>query len=128
MPFHTFRSQVPTILMVTQPKSEYNFSYSSLQLLNLIKLMPSGKVIFKVGFLSADIRARLLLLTLIPSIAILGSSTPWPQIDFNSDIYDKKIEIEFLDYVRKAEKFNSLDELKAQITKDKDYIIKQHSR
>ena len=49
-------------------------------------------------------------------------------LGFNSDIYGKKIEIEFLDYVRGSKKFNSLDELKAQIAKDKDYIIKQHSR
>ncbi|MBR1977270.1 bifunctional riboflavin kinase/FAD synthetase [bacterium] len=49
-------------------------------------------------------------------------------LDFDADIYGEKIEIEFLDYVRVSKKFNSLDELKAQIAKDKDYIIKQHSR
>lgn len=49
-------------------------------------------------------------------------------LDFNKDIYGKNIEIEFLDYIRGQKKFNSLDELKAQIAKDEDYIRKQHSR
>lgn len=38
--------------------------------------------------------------------------------DFNEDIYDKEIRIEFLKYVRKENKFRSVDELKIQIKKD----------
>ena len=49
-------------------------------------------------------------------------------LDFNSDIYGKNIEVEFLGFVREPKKFNSLEELKEQISKDKAYIIKQHSR
>ncbi len=49
-------------------------------------------------------------------------------LHFDSDIYDKNIEIEFVDFIREPKKFNSLDELRAQISKDKAYIIKQHSR
>lgn len=39
-------------------------------------------------------------------------------LNFNQDIYGKKIEVEFLDFVREEKKFGSLDELKMQIKKD----------
>ena len=79
-----FRSHLPTILIVIQPSSELNFSYSSFDDLNLIKLVPFGKVIFRVGLLSGDINVTLPECKLILSIAISGSSTPWPHKGFNS--------------------------------------------
>ncbi len=41
-------------------------------------------------------------------------------LDFDQDIYDKNIKIEFLKHLRREEKFNSLDELKDQIKKDEE--------
>jgi riboflavin kinase/FMN adenylyltransferase len=38
--------------------------------------------------------------------------------DFNEDIYGKTIRINFLDYLRGDEKFNSLEDLKKQLEKD----------
>lgn len=47
-------------------------------------------------------------------------------LDFNGDLYDKKLRIHFLKYIRSEKKFDSLDALKEQIEKDKietiDYI------
>ncbi|HEX9059169.1 MAG TPA: riboflavin kinase, partial [Clostridia bacterium] len=39
-------------------------------------------------------------------------------IDFEGDIYGKKIEVFFLDKIRNEVKFNGIDELKAQIGRD----------
>lgn len=39
--------------------------------------------------------------------------------DFDEDIYESEIAIEFVDLIRKEEKFSSLDELKSQLAKDK---------
>ncbi|MCA8935067.1 MAG: riboflavin biosynthesis protein RibF [Planctomycetes bacterium] len=39
-------------------------------------------------------------------------------LDFDGDLYDKEIEVEFLFHVRGEKKFNSLDELKEQLQKD----------
>ena len=72
------------MLIVTQPNSEYNLSYSSLDDLNLIKLVPFGKVILRVGFLSLAIKVIFPAVTLTPSSAISDSPTPWPHTDFNS--------------------------------------------
>ena len=39
-------------------------------------------------------------------------------IDFCGDLYDKEIEVRFLDFIRKIKKFDSIDELKAQLKAD----------
>ena len=40
--------------------------------------------------------------------------------DFNKDIYDKDLTLQFVKFLREEEKYNSLDELKAQLAKDKE--------
>ncbi|MCX8085142.1 MAG: bifunctional riboflavin kinase/FAD synthetase [Calditerrivibrio sp.] len=47
--------------------------------------------------------------------------------DFNNDIYDEKVELFFVDYLREEKKFESFDELKVQISEDckrAKYILK----
>ena len=44
-------------------------------------------------------------------------------LDFKQDIYNKEIKIYFLDYLREIKKFNSANELKAQITRDMEYFL-----
>lgn len=46
-------------------------------------------------------------------------------LDFNEDIYGEKIQIQFLEKIRDEKKFNNLDELKAQIEKDKSWVLSQ---
>ncbi len=43
-------------------------------------------------------------------------------LDFNQDIYNQEIEISFLNYVRPEQKFNSVEALIAQITKDCNFV------
>ena len=42
--------------------------------------------------------------------------------DFNQDIYSKYVEVFFINKIREEQKFNSLDELKDQLSKDRDSI------
>ena len=42
--------------------------------------------------------------------------------DFQEDIYDQEISIEFIDQIRKEVKFNNLDELKAQLFQDEQAV------
>ena len=44
--------------------------------------------------------------------------------DFNSNIYNKKIKIEFIEKIRDEKKFKNLAELKNQLKKDKIQTIK----
>lgn len=48
--------------------------------------------------------------------------------DFNEDIYDSEISIEFVDIVRKEIKFDSLDALKAQLVKDEEAVRQRLSK
>lgn len=40
--------------------------------------------------------------------------------DFNEDLYDKKIQIDIIERIRDEEKFNSVNDLKIQLTKDQE--------
>lgn len=44
--------------------------------------------------------------------------------DFDKDIYDKNIKIEFVDRIRDEKKFNNAEELKSQLNLDKNYALK----
>lgn len=46
-------------------------------------------------------------------------------LDFDEDIYDKEIKVYFLKYIRGVHKFNSLDELREQLQKDKIFAYNQ---
>lgn len=41
-------------------------------------------------------------------------------LDFDGDLYDRRLEIAFIDFLRDERKFDGLDSLKAQITNDRD--------
>ena len=45
-------------------------------------------------------------------------------LDFQGDIYHQKMRIEFIDFLRPEEKFNSVDELVLQMQKDKEDTIR----
>ena len=48
--------------------------------------------------------------------------------NFNEDIYDEVIEVEFLYFLREEVKFSSIDGLINQLKKDKDEIIKREGK
>lgn len=43
--------------------------------------------------------------------------------DFNEDLYNQKIAVSMLEYIRSEEKFESVDLLKEQLEKDKQTAI-----
>ncbi|NKI30815.1 bifunctional riboflavin kinase/FAD synthetase [Croceivirga thetidis] len=49
-------------------------------------------------------------------------STEVNLFDFEGDIYDESISVEFIKHIREEEKFDSLDALKAQLFKDKQTV------
>jgi riboflavin kinase/FMN adenylyltransferase len=42
-------------------------------------------------------------------------------LDFDGDLYGQSLKIKFLDFIRREKKFNSVEELKKQIEKDKEF-------
>lgn len=53
-----------------------------------------------------------------PTFNDSGFSIETHIIDFNEDIYGKKIEVQLINFIRKEEKFSNKDELKVQVMKD----------
>ena len=43
--------------------------------------------------------------------------------DFDGDLYGKQIHVRFIDRIRDEEKFDGLDELKAQLEQDKKAVL-----
>ncbi|WP_259016485.1 bifunctional riboflavin kinase/FAD synthetase [Emticicia fluvialis] len=55
-----------------------------------------------------------------PTVDGIGRTQEVYILDFSDDIYGENITVELVDYIRPERKFNGLDELKGQITKDKE--------
>ena len=45
-------------------------------------------------------------------------------LDFNENIYEKEVKVEFVDYLRDEKKFSTVEELINQLKVDKDKCIK----
>lgn len=48
--------------------------------------------------------------------------------DFDGDLYNKELTVEFLEFMRPDQTFSNIEDLRTQITKDKDNVIKYISR
>ena len=46
-------------------------------------------------------------------------------LEFNGDIYSKTIKLKFVDYLRPEYKFESIEELKKQLERDKMFVMHQ---
>ncbi len=57
-----------------------------------------------------------------PTVGVAESNVETYISDFKGDIYGKKIEVEFLKYLREIQAFENLDNLKVQLQKDKKHI------
>lgn len=58
-----------------------------------------------------------------PTVNGIGRTQEVNIFDFNDDIYGEKIKVEIIDFIRKEQKFNGLDELKNQINLDKQATL-----
>ncbi len=61
-----------------------------------------------------------------PTIGEYGKNIETNIFNFNEDIYDKKITVEFLKKIRDEQKFDDLEALKKQIHDDSVFVRKEH--
>jgi len=57
-----------------------------------------------------------------PTIGLMDPLLEVHLFDFDADIYGKTINVEFIDFIREERKFDGLEALKAQISKDCDQV------
>ena len=83
------------------------------------KLIPSGGIFAVKVWVGTEVYNGMGYIGTRPTINGLSRNIEVNIFDFDRDIYNQKIQVDFLYYIRGDIKFNSLDELKAQIARDK---------
>ena len=87
------------------------------------KLIPSdGIYAVKVRIAGVDHKGMAYIGTR-PTVNGLTRNIEVNVFDFNGDIYNQRIRMEFLDFVREDIRFSSLEELKEQLAKDKVVVL-----
>lgn len=59
-----------------------------------------------------------------PTYGEFGETVEVNILDFDADIYDRRISVRFIDRIRDEKRFSSIDELRTQISHDKEQIRK----
>jgi len=83
------------------------------------KLIPSGGIFAVRVWVENEVHNGMGYIGTRPTINGLTRNIEVNIFDFDRDIYNHKIRVEFLNYIRGDMKFNSLEELKVQIGQDK---------
>ena len=94
------------------------FPTANIQVLDKNKLIPANGVYVVNVKVENKLFKGMLNIGNRPTFNGISNSIEVYIIDFNEDIYGKEITVEFLKWLRPEVKFNSLDELKSQLTKD----------
>lgn len=91
------------------------------------KLIPhTGVYAVKVKYNSATY-GGMLNIGFRPTVDGTHQTTEVNIFDFDNEIYGENLTIEFIEKIRNEQKFNGLEELKAQIAKDKELILEKLS-
>ena len=88
------------------------------------KLVPAGGIFAVRVRVGNEIHNGMCYIGTRPTINGLTRNIEVNIFDFDRDIYNQKIRVEFINYIRGDMKFDSLDELKAQIAQDKRDAIR----
>jgi len=103
-----------------------NFPTANLFIKETYKLIPKQGVYIVQSKIDNNIVYGMMNIGTNPTIGENAESIEVHFFNFNKDLYNQKIQVEILDRIRDEQKFNTLEELKTQLKKDKqtslDYI------
>jgi riboflavin kinase / FMN adenylyltransferase len=95
------------------------FPTANVQVSETNKLIPSNGVYAIKAFFRNEWHTGMMNIGNRPTVDGIGRTQEVNIFDFNDDIYGETITVELIDYIRKEQKFNGIEELKAQILIDK---------
>lgn len=95
------------------------FPTANIQVREIAKLIPSDGVYAVKVYYKDDIFGGMLNIGNRPTVDGTYQTIEVNIFDFDQEIYGENLKVEFLQKIRNEKKFNGLDELKAQIAKDK---------
>lgn len=113
-----------TVIKGQQLGRTIGFATANINLTSLDKLIPCNGVYIARASLQNKTYEGVMNIGMRPTVDGQTQHIEIHLFDFNASIYDEKITIELLEYIRPEQKFEHLDALKSQITADKETAIR----
>ena len=109
-----------TVLKGKQLGRTIGFPTANLQIDEKFKLIPRNGVYVVKSILDQKTIFGMMNIGFNPTVAGKNLSIEIHFFDFDADLYDQKISVSLLEYLRPEQKFDSIDLLKQQLEKDKN--------
>lgn len=100
-----------------------NFKTANLKIDETYKLIPKNGVYLVQSVIDNKLYYGMMNIGNNPTVNGKIQSIEIHYFDFDNDIYSKKITVNILEFIREEIKFESLDELKNQLVKDKEFCL-----
>lgn len=102
---------------------QLNFPTANLFIVEKYKLIPKNGVYVVKSILNDKLYYGMMNIGFNPTVDGSSKSIEIHFFDFNSDLYGENIQVDILERIRDEHKFDSLEELKTQLLKDKETSI-----
>lgn len=102
---------------------QLDFPTANLSIAEEYKLIPKNGVYVVKSILNDKLYYGMMNIGFNPTVDGSTKSIEIHFFDFNADLYEQNIQVDILERIRDEHKFNSLEELKAQLLKDKETSI-----
>ena len=99
---------------------QLNFPTANLFIAEKYKLIPKNGVYVVKSILNDKLFYGMMNIGFNPTVGGSAKSIEIHFFDFNADLYGQNIQVDILERIRDEHKFNSLEELKVQLLKDKE--------
>lgn len=99
------------------------FATANLEVVNFMKIIPKNGVYIVKGHWGKKTYQGMMNIGKNPTFNEQETKIEVHFFNFNEDIYNKKIQIEVLQFIRNEQKFESVEALKIQLQTDKNYCL-----
>jgi riboflavin kinase/FMN adenylyltransferase len=106
----------------------FGFPTANLHIAETYKLIPKTGAYVVSSTINGKVRFGMMNIGYNPTVEGTEKSIEVNFFDFEGDLYDQKIQVALLHRIRDEQKFSSIEELKAQLKKDKDYSLELISK
>ncbi len=107
---------------------DFGFPTANLHIAETYKLIPKTGAYVVSSTINGKVHFGMMNIGFNPTVDGTEKSIEVNFFDFEGDLYDQKIQVSLLHRIRDEQKFGSIEELKEQLKKDKDYSLELISK
>lgn len=107
---------------------DFGFPTANLHIAETYKLIPKTGAYVVSSTINGKVHFGMMNIGFNPTVDGTEKSIEVNFFDFEGDLYNQKIQVSLLHRIRDEQKFSSIEELKAQLKKDKDYSLELISK